>query len=136
MLYLRAGDLVYEQGTTQDHCGFASGMGIYYIARGIVTSVLVPGSNIRKSRKEREDQYIKELHRIRKDQLSTLISRNRLKLHDQNGHGEDGEDGEDYEDDEDETDRNNNDNNTYSDVRRSYKHQNKIKNIEKEEVQD
>ena len=33
MLYLRAGDLVYEQGTTQDHCGFASGMGIYYIAR-------------------------------------------------------------------------------------------------------
>ena len=80
MLYLRAGDLVYEQGTTQDHCGFASGMGIYYIARGATTSVFVPGSpcKIRKSRKDREDEYFKELHRIRKGMLQALISKKRL----------------------------------------------------------
>ena len=40
MVYLRAGDLVYEQKTTSDHTGHKS-MGIYYIARGAVTSVWV-----------------------------------------------------------------------------------------------
>ena len=106
MVYLRAGDLgkglfcfsfvfvlfnfsisksciyletVYEQGAIHDHTGHKS-MGIYYIARGATTSVWVPGppSNIRKSRQDRENEYFKELHRIRKVMLQTLISKKRL----------------------------------------------------------
>ena len=75
MVYLRAGDLVYEQGSQHD-TGHQN-RGIYYIARGAVTSVWVPGE-IRKSRREREEEYFKELHRIRKEMLQTLISKKRL----------------------------------------------------------
>jgi hypothetical protein len=78
MVYLRAGDLVYEQGTTKDHTGnHKNKIGIYYIARGAVTSVWVPGE-IRKHRKQREEQYMLELHRIRKTMLQSLISKKRL----------------------------------------------------------
>ena len=76
MIYLRAGDLVYEQGVHHDHTGHKN-RGIYYIARGAVTSVWVPGK-IRKSRKAREDEYFKELHRIRKEMLQTLIRTKKL----------------------------------------------------------
>lgn len=76
MVYLRAGDLVYEQGAKKDHAGQASAskMGIYYIARGATTSVWVPG-NIVLSRRARNERYFKELSRIRKAMLQTLVSR-------------------------------------------------------------
>ena len=78
MVYLRAGDLVYEQGSSKDHTGHNNaGMGIYYVARGAVTSVWVPGQ-IRKNRKHRENEYLLELHRIRKAMLQSLISKKRL----------------------------------------------------------
>ena len=41
MVYLRAGELVYGQRSSHDKYG--NGMGIYYIARGQVSSVIVPG---------------------------------------------------------------------------------------------
>lgn len=81
MVYLRAGDLVYEQGSKKDHAGQSSSskMGIYYIARGATTSVLVPGKIVL-SRQERNESYFKELSRIRKATLQTLVSRRNSSL--------------------------------------------------------
>ena len=75
MVYLRAGDLVYEQGGKNDHTGKVgrAGMGIYFIARGSTTSCLVPGKIVL-SRRARDAAYFKQLSQLRSNMLHQLFS--------------------------------------------------------------
>ena len=74
MVYLRAGDLVYEQGCKKDHTGKVgrAGMGIYFIARGCTTSCLVPGKIVL-SRRSRDAAYFQQLSKLRSNMLNQLF---------------------------------------------------------------
>jgi hypothetical protein len=72
MVYLRAGDLVYQQGQT--NAGTFSSLGVYFLARGTTYGVIVPKEVKIQSRRMREQAYLKQISTLREQALEKMFT--------------------------------------------------------------
>ena len=77
MVYLRSGELVYAQGNTSDR-SFSS-LGVYFVARGSTTGVVVPKEVKIQSRSMRDKAYLKQISMLREQALRKLFSIEKMK---------------------------------------------------------